>query len=705
MIRFTPSLFLVVLAWWPTGAFAQKAGQSHYELPLLAETMFLEPLRNPVGDIVVPLDEEAAGLWTDVRFISFYQPMVRFSALRRGEKTPAVCEAHILTLPPALRAKVSAFHAGKTPKSALFQKILLPDGHVLENANPVSIEHSHVVFAHSKGQTTVPINDLDPPARRKLRIPLNRVFEDEVILADGRKFTRVTLEMRDDKTVSLLHEGGAVKITPALLPETMRLACERVFTDAPKPTKKSKPDLLQAVAPPPQKTEETKPTYDIALRDGRVYPGATIIQKDEHLLRIAYRDQSGPQQANIPTGDLNEATLDLLKLEKPRAVRLVHEILEKGLVCYGRTPLMELIPPEQKAKDTPWQDIAAGRSFGDVRTGFIVLWEGSRSREGVAVNLLKELGGKKNAYVDWKNVYFMGAIRARRWWNPERRDELGHIEIEPYQESFIQEYFLTPSTVVLDPFTARQAVASNREGALLKAWVLPRKGQPPLGIVETAAGYFLGFLVERNALAGAAMTWPQALSDASRPYEIKQISQKELGAGNKIYQLADFSDPVRRDRGLNSPDKFRVLPSHYENLLQEGMPGLMVALEAPADPGYETPQEEIGENPAGLEIQSVTEKVTLHYASSHTGKTLLKLTREVNERTIERVTRNGKMTETPSPWKKTKSEKILEFDNDLDGAVRVTDGEMIYEIATGGTRPVLSIYEVKPNKLYNKKVY
>jgi hypothetical protein len=350
--------------------------------------------------------------------------------------------------------------------------------------------------------------------------------------------------------------------------------------------------------------------------------------------------------------------------------------------------------------------------LGYVRPGFMFIAMNWKSTESAPVAFPKPIGGCRFGAVRWSDFSYTGKTTSRKWWNDSVQDPLSGIPEIDVNDSFFKEYSLTVKTQLFDPFEASDAILSNADNTMIKAWVV-QSSDPSisnrfvrngsfLSVVETRDGLFLGYLSEKGDSGLSQITWEQATSETNTPFELKKERTQDLKSGSKIFSLFDSAKRTRKRTPSNNPQEFVLFPETFSDVLQMGTWALTTSLAVPSDSGFEPLQELETQATFQFEIQKRLERIEIQFDSLDDDKLRLLVISEYRRREVERKRNaNGGESVAAKPWRKLKEQLSTEVALSGDGSVLFTDGEAIFQISEGRMKkPVLNFFSVKKNRLY-----
>ncbi len=341
-----------------------------------------------------------------------------------------------------------------------------------------------------------------------------------------------------------------------------------------------------------------------------------------------------------------------------------------------------------------------GKVMGHVRAGYILKHLRWKQHQSAPVALPKPLGGSMFGCVMWNDFAALGSKRWRKWWNDASEDLLSEVSND---EPIIPEpYAPTGKTLLMDPFSATDIILSNTDGIMLKAWTLKGRARNglPLAVVETRDGLFLGGILEKDAFGTAQITWEQALGDKSQPYFLKVKSTKTLQPGSAVFSLYDRDSRTQKRVASSNPRDFLIFPESYAEILKKGAWSLKTNFLVPKGAGFEPLQEVATQSSFLSEIEKKLDRIQLAFDGIEKDRVRFLVTTDLEHREITRsIQKNGAESVTVKPWKNQKEILNAEMDLTSDGAVRFTDGELIYEITMGKFHPELVVYSVEASAL------
>lgn len=383
------------------------------------------------------------------------------------------------------------------------------------------------------------------------------------------------------------------------------------------------------------------------------------------------------------------------------------EFLANAIVVKERTHLSELKVANLAAAAPELEDATPGRMLGYVRAGYVA--EITRFQSGVtglSARLPVPFGGQTLAYVTTASfVRFNKLDSPNKTWviprggGPARILGLAELE-KPFTPRTLRVYVPTRETELLNPFDRQDAILSNVAGAMRDAWTFQPavSKEQPFGLVRTDGGYFVGYLRER-ASGPPRFTWEQLARESTWRFRLKTEPRNAgLQKGTRIFEMADLQASKRPVRLIDAPIEVQLVPRLYETLLRSGMAGVRTELDTPIDDGTEDaplapPRAPGDKQPQEIGKETRLNSVLARFLQREPAKTHLTIEYVQEERPIYALA-DGAITR--GSWKTSRLQKTVAFENDPDGALRLTDGNLIYELSPiGSTGAKLTVYSVE----------
>lgn len=348
--------------------------------------------------------------------------------------------------------------------------------------------------------------------------------------------------------------------------------------------------------------------------------------------------------------------------------------------------------------------------LGYVRPGLIFRELSWKHSDSAPIFFPKKIGGMQFGAVHWNDFLKIGSKSSKRWWNEGNNDSLSNIPDFPLDIKF-NPYPLTTNTLLLDPFEATDPILSNTEKSMLNAWTIQSStistnknlvlNEGVLSVVETPAGLFLGYLIEKGKSGLSEMTWEQTITTQNMPFILKVSSKKTLKSGAPIFSLFYAKERVQKRLPTNNILEFILPPETFLDILKKGPWALKTSLSVPNDSGFESLQELETQATYQFEIQKKLERIQVQFDAINTNKLRILIVSAFKIREVER-NRNNSRSETTiaKPWRTKKEQLSSEIDLSADGSIQFTDGEQIYYLAQGLMKnPELIIYKIEKNQL------
>lgn|GEM_PF-3248558 len=385
---------------------------------------------------------------------------------------------------------------------------------------------------------------------------------------------------------------------------------------------------------------------------------------------------------------------------------MITELPYSVLIAKGRAALFQTLLDgeysDPEGRNYGWGG-QQGKLLGYVRTGFLIRSTGYGWQDGLTAILPVPLASEPIAWLHQSEVVAFNEL-VRKAIRPNAKVDV--FGTRPDIRKF-EIYPVTPNAELLDPFEGKEIILSNAQGSILEVYRSDyRDRNGTLGIAKTSAGYFLGYLREKSALGPSRYSWEQIRTEKKWRFFLRNGQKKSLRKGTRVFRLASFNKAQRQAVVSTDPARIQIKPIHYERLLQIGLERLHAELKAPTDAGFE---EEVKADESDTSTQSgyyryvevVPEFIMVNFLDWSEQATTLEVAFKKKERVIETWINGRTILRTQtSPWKNITIKDTKTLENDLDGTIRLTDGEAIYEISRRGFNPELQTYTVEENPFY-----
>lgn len=572
-------------------------------------------------------------------------------------------------------------------------------GQIFHRAFVSRTDKLQLLVAHESGAVVFSSEEVSPSIRKRFALPAvagSKVSPDgvgasfEQLDTGDLHFSDVIVTAVFPDRIAINHSSGAATIPMENLPEDL----QRQFHYDPDKAAQYK-----------ETAEEKRPL--VARRDDG-HQAAPVVARQSAASSPSPAPVSVPSFNGIPLRDiLQDAVVAYARApiyDIQGGDRAYREANDAIVAKYG-TPSSSLDSSYQARQEryeafkALGENSHAGRIIGYVRSGFLVKNVKWKHSDSAPVALPKPLGGIQFGCVRWGDFYAIGYDGTRKWWDDDTRDLLSHI---PEKIDSIEPCPLTEKSLLLDPFDAANAILANTEKEMLHAWLISVEGPGglPLAVVETKDGLFLGCLTEQDSRGLSSLTWEQVVADKSQPYFLKVKATKPLQQGMSIFSLFDGDSRARQKIASSNPQDFIISSDVFPAILQKGSWSLKTNFLIPRDSGFEPVTEVSTQASFQFEIEKKLNRVRLAFDAIDTTTARFLISSEFDRREVARsVAANGRETVEARPWKKQKEILNAELNLAADGAIRFTDGELIYQITKGKLSPELVIYTVEKSNL------
>lgn len=373
-----------------------------------------------------------------------------------------------------------------------------------------------------------------------------------------------------------------------------------------------------------------------------------------------------------------------------------------ALVANTRTPLHQWSAAEENTR-LPYQELAKqptlGKAFAYIRPGYIVFNMYWRFNEWSGAELPKEYLGKHFAVIREKDFTSIVPDDSR-WWNTDSTPLAKDMCPSDWKRTEV-----LPNAVLLDPFDMAVPILANRNREMKRVWTSQTRNGLPLALVETSGGYFYGYLREVEPLDDSEINWTLATQEKNGKFRLVKKNTYQLDLGKK--SLFTLLDTTRRN-ALKAPlatlDRSRISARHLSRLLDGGMPALLSELTIPQSDGIEMiPETDTAPPTASFSAERVVEKIIVYPETCNPAEYRFRISTQQREREVSISYKSGLATTSETSWKKKVLDEYVQLPPDLDGGIRLTDGEKIYELTPNrfGKLEVVE-WEVEPSPLQKK---
>lgn len=536
---------------------------------------------------------------------------------------------------------------------------------VYTNVKVTSVTPAWLSIVHSMGVTRVPLAELEPEIQQRY----------EYDSAKAQAFLEAERKAKEEA------------VRPVVAPST-----------PPPQVDGSSPPGSHTTEPAVNSKKEENPTngrvgnsrsYEkLFCRDGRFFENVDV-QADHMGFTIRRQAETGKTEERVTFWDApSSLLLDFEKFE---------ELFERMLVAKDRTQLYELNrdgteggrPFHELAKDPP-----VGSGFVSVPEGYVFANMNRMSLPQSAVELVRGIGTRSFAIGDAGKLV---GLSGSDWWNKFAGHQTPRLSVP----SKLVKKEPSKLGVLYSIFDPQVPILGNTAGEILNLWVDGKTDQNGLlALAETGNGLFLGYYQEHAALGGGEITWEDAVSDKTKRFQLRRVRlPRKIRQGERLLRLFDAS--ARRILGAEFKEvgQLKLGGQHFQALLQRGVEAAVQDRVLPQGDGVRFPESGIESvASAALDKVVITDQVDAKLKDVLPHAYIFDI--ESMQRVIEIRKENsgGRTTLQESRPQRRKQNEVVEVPPDLDGGLRLTDGQHIYELkpALGGTE--LVVWETERNQ-------
>ncbi len=550
------------------------------------------------------------------------------------------------------------------PKTMDFEQ-LSHGGVVYTNVAVKRSTPAELEITHASGSASLPLGELEPDVQRRYSYDSTKAL---AFLEAERKAKEEALR--------------AVVAASTPSPQVENSPAPSKAAENPAATSKQERNAKSGRA------EDSRSYERVLCRTGRVFENVSVTA-----------DYGGfdltPQ--NNPRGKR-----EVLRLHDAPASLLVDfelfdELFRRAVVANGRTQLYQY-SGDGAHGGKAFQDIAknppAGSSFVSVPEGYLLANMNWISLPMPAVELVIPVGGRSMAVASAASLV---GLTPSKWWN----EIAGHNTADLSPPGRLERKEPGKNAVLYSPFNPEMPLLGNTTGEMKRAWVDRQSSKHgPLALVETGNGLFFGYYFEHTALDQSDLTWADAIRESSGRFTLSKVSSQTIKPGERFLKLFDASARKVLGAEFKELGQLKLSGKHFRALLQRGVEAAVQDRVLPKGDGVQFPEGgvESSTSPA-LDIVTVTDQVDAKLKDVLPHAYVFDI--ESKQRVIEIRKENvgGRTSFKESAPQRRKQNNVAEIPPDLDGGLRLTDGQRIYELkpALGGTE--LTVWETERNKL------
>jgi hypothetical protein len=540
-------------------------------------------------------------------------------------------------------------------------------GTIYRNVTVLANTPAELEIMHQSGGATLPLAEMTPEIQARYGY-------------DPRKAEAFLQSLRTDPA----PPAAFASISPQPGPERN--------AEKPEDANASPPDALAAareVVVEQDPADSGRRSYDkILCRDGRLLENV-VVAKDGRGLRVWPRDNTSGRGERLELHDApSQILVDFEEFD---------ELFRRAVVANGRTQLYELSRDSLEGGKS-FQELAKnpppGTGFVSVPEGYLLANMNWISLPAPAVELVLPLGRRAFAVADASNLV---GLPPSEWWNKHA----GHGSAALPVPSRLTKKDPSKNGVLYSPFNPETPLLGNTTGEMKRLWVAHQKdNHGALALVETGNGLFFGYYHEHAALEASELTWSDAIREKSGRFSLTKVSVEKIKPGESFLRLFDASARKVLGADFKEVGQLKLGGQHFQALLQRGVEAAVQDRVLPQGDGVWFPESGIESvSSAALDKVVVTDQVDAKLKDVLPHAYIFDV--EAKQRVIEIRKENsgGRTTLQESRPQRRRQNEVVEVPPDLDGGLRLTDGQRVYELkpALGGTE--LVVWEAERNKL------
>lgn len=540
---------------------------------------------------------------------------------------------------------------------------------VYSNVKVVSVDPVRLGIVHDAGAAGVPLAELSPEIQAR--------YSYDPQLAKEFLLTKQAAEEKARQSAKVPAAPIATPAGEALGVDENgdQLTAEQAAT-------------TERQSGPTSKADVSHSYEKLLCRNGRVYENVIVTKSHRNFVL-------SPQKAGRAKGEVLEfydaPSKLLLDFE------MFNELFGRAVVANNRTSLYEYSGDGAQG-GIAYQDVAknpsAGTSFVSVPEGYLLANMNWISLPMPAVELVLPVSGRLFAVASAGSLV---GLSPSAWWNKSA----GHQNADLALPVRLERKKPGKNAVLYSPFNTDTPLLGNTTGEMERVWVDRQTGKSgPLALVETGNGLFFGYYREHAALGQSRLTWIDAIREDSGVFSLHKISSHRIEPGESFIKLFDASAKRVLGAEFKEIGQLKLAGQHFLALLQRGVEAAVQDRLLPKGDGVQFPDFglESSTSPT-LDIVTITDAVDAKLKDVLPHAYIFDV--ESKQRVIEVHKENsgGRTTFRESRPQRRKQNEVVEIPPDLDGGLRLTDGQRVYELkpSLGGTE--LIVWETKRNQL------
>lgn len=533
---------------------------------------------------------------------------------------------------------------------------------VYSNVKVVSVDPVRLGIVHDAGAAGVPLAELSPEIQAR--------YSYDPQLAKEFLLTKQAAEEKARQSAKVPAAPTATPAGEALGVDENgdQLTAEQAAT-------------TERQSGPTSKADVSHSYEKLLCRNGRVYENVIVTKSHRNFVL-------SPQKAGRAKGEVLEfydaPSKLLLDFEE------FDELFRRMVVADKRTPLYEL-SSEGVEGGRAFLELAKnprpGSSFVSVPEGYLLAHMNWFSLPMPAVELVIPVSGRAFAVANAGNLIAPKSISD--WWNKNAGYKGANLPVPQH----LAKTETSKNGVLYSPFNPDVPILGNTTGEMKQVWVESRKGNfGALALVETGNGLFFGYYREHAALEDSKYAWSDAIREKSGRFHLTKVNSRSIKLGERFLQLFDAT--ARRILGAEFKEvgQLKLGGQHFLTLLQRGLEAAVQDRLLPKGDGVEFPESGVDSTSSPtLDKVVITDEVNVKLKDVLPNAYIFDV--ESKQRVIEirKETVGGRITNHESRPVRRKQTEVVEVPPDLDGGLRLTDGECIYELRHffGGTEMVV----------------
>ncbi|MFY8215612.1 MAG: hypothetical protein ACOVMP_03320 [Chthoniobacterales bacterium] len=362
--------------------------------------------------------------------------------------------------------------------------------------------------------------------------------------------------------------------------------------------------------------------------------------------------------------------------------------MNRILICSEPTALRRWEAPASD-KTTRFQRLAkeasTGPIFAEVPEGYVIFHMAFYNGNHLCgVELTADQGGKNFAIVDGRTFL---SLAGDDWWNQisgtRNKIRLEKVDFQPVATD--------PRMVLFSLANPGKAILRNTAEAMRQVWVDQNPANQNLALVETEAGWMAGTMKLLPAQSETAKTWSEVMASQDEPVTLQLAKSRKIKPGASIMEFREHHKQLNQ-RGMDTMlDAFQVSTGDLQQIRTNGLEPIFARMSAPEAVAFR-----LVANASATSITENRDREKLQvYLTEVTPETLgFRIREKVIYREVTIQSSGATETIDFGKPRSREDEANVHLPLDSDGAVRLTNGEAIFEIKPDQSEIILNEYKI-----------